>query len=62
MGCRLVHHVAILEVMPHHDYLSSETSSIMLPNSQRQSLLEKRAKPFSYVCQNSYLQRGRHSQ
>lgn len=62
MGCKLVHHAAILEVMPHRDYLSSVTSSITLPNSQRQSLLEMRAKPFSYVCQNGYLQRGRHSQ
>lgn len=60
MGFRLFHLIAVLEVMPHCDYLSSETSCTS-PHSPEAVLSEKGAQPYFQVSQNSYLEHGRHS-
>lgn len=46
MGFRLFHHIAILEVMPYCDYLSSETSCTS-PHSLRQSFQRREHNPTS---------------
>lgn len=60
MGIMLFHHGAVLEVMPHCGYVSSQLSSTSLHSET--ALSEKEAQHYFQVCQNSYLEHGRLSQ